>query len=442
MKHRWIALLCALTLLVVTAIRAQDSYPPEVDIAMDDLNARLRTNYRLGALVNWYWEERVFPDASMGCPVRGVEYAQVETGGFAIFLTLGSQIYEYRAAINSNAVSFCGSRRAQPQPTPVGRATRTPGNWEYSAVRGQYYPALAWSPTGRWIAVAGAASGATGTIYLYTPDDLDLTPTELTFAQPVTALDLWAGANGVYLVTGGAGGALGLLPTDPTGGALIEMRTEALTTRVNAVGISPDGSVIASSHLAADPAAPAQINLWNATNGELLTSIEAPSPITSLDFGGALLAAGTATGRLLLVDYATGTTIAEIGQSTDAAALVSFSPVGTPLAVASGTQVTLWDVTDPANINAQQTFTADYPIHTLTFNPDGTRLATAGGDDNLPSVSASVIRVWDVTTGEAAATLRAHTNTVNAIAYSPDGTRMASVSADGTLRVWRFGPIP
>lgn len=228
----------------------------------------------------------------------------------------------------------------------------------------------------------------------------------------------------------------------PASGALIEMRTEALTTRVNAVSISPDGSVIASANRTADPAEPARINLWNATNGELLASIDASSPITSLDFGGALLAAGTENGRLLLVDYATGTTIAEIGQSAAASALVSFSPDGMTLAVAIGTQVTLWDSTDPANISAQQTFSADYPIHTLTFNPDGTRLATAGGDENLPSVSASVIRVWDVTTGETAATLRAHTNTVYGIAYSPDGTRMASVSADGTLRVWRFGPIP
>ena len=95
MKHRWIALLCAFTLFVVTAIRAQDSYPPELDIAMADLNTLPGIHFRLRALVIWYWEERVFPDEFMGCPLRGVDSAQLETAGFVICLRLGSRGEEF-----------------------------------------------------------------------------------------------------------------------------------------------------------------------------------------------------------------------------------------------------------------------------------------------------------------------------------------------------------
>ena len=220
------------------------------------------------------------------------------------------------------------------------------------------------------------------------------------------------------------------------------MKADARTCMVAAVCSRPDGSVIASANEAT-----MLIQLWNATSAEPLRSIETSAAITSLDFSstGTLLAAGMANGRLLLVDYGAGTITTEIGQSdevTDAAlTVVSFSPVASRLAVATGTRITVWDVADPENLVMAQTISTDIPIRTLAFSPDGSRIAAAGGSLDAQSVVTSVIRLWDLASGENTATLRAHTGAVNSIAFSPDGTRLASVSYDATLRVWRFGPM-
>jgi WD40 repeat protein len=47
----------------------------------------------------------------------------------------------------------------------------------------------------------------------------------------------------------------------------------------------------------------------------------------------------------------------------------------------------------------------------------------------------NVVRVWDVESGQALATLAGHRSTVNTVAVLPDG-RVVSGSNDNTLRVW------
>jgi WD40 repeat protein len=65
----------------------------------------------------------------------------------------------------------------------------------------------------------------------------------------------------------------------------------------------------------------------------------------------------------------------------------------------------------------------------LTFSPDGTVLATAGGDGN--------IRLWETATQqETGAPMTADTQPVYAAAFSPDGTTLATAGGDGTVRTW------
>jgi WD40 repeat protein len=64
----------------------------------------------------------------------------------------------------------------------------------------------------------------------------------------------------------------------------------------------------------------------------------------------------------------------------------------------------------------------------IAFNPDGTRLATAGVD--------GMARVWDTASGQELLTLSGHTGQVWGVTFSPDGTRLATASADGTAKVW------
>jgi WD40 repeat protein len=74
------------------------------------------------------------------------------------------------------------------------------------------------------------------------------------------------------------------------------------------------------------------------------------------------------------------------------------------------------------------------PIRTLSFSPDGSRLAS-GGDDG-------VVRLHDPKTGALLQKLVGHTDRVYGLAWSPDGKRLLSGSWDRTGRIWSASGQP
>jgi DNA-binding beta-propeller fold protein YncE len=89
-----------------------------------------------------------------------------------------------------------------------------------------------------------------------------------------------------------------------------------------------------------------------------------------------------------------------------------------------------WDAATGRETLAHEGQPHDF-VMAAAFSPDGSRVASAAWDSNLP------IRVQDVTTGRETLTLKGHMGHVRCIAFSPDGRRIASASYDdGTVRVW------
>jgi WD40 repeat protein/DNA-binding Xre family transcriptional regulator len=67
-------------------------------------------------------------------------------------------------------------------------------------------------------------------------------------------------------------------------------------------------------------------------------------------------------------------------------------------------------------------------LKSITWSPDGTKIATASRDTTL--------KIWNVDTGECLAVLFGHKSTVRAVAWSPDGKKILSGSRDKTLKIW------
>jgi len=77
--------------------------------------------------------------------------------------------------------------------------------------------------------------------------------------------------------------------------------------------------------------------------------------------------------------------------------------------------------------------TDSLPGHTeallhVTFSPDGTQLASGGGD--------TTVRFWDTSTRTPRHVCRGHRNHVLCTAWAPDGLRFASGDKNGEIRIW------
>ena len=70
----------------------------------------------------------------------------------------------------------------------------------------------------------------------------------------------------------------------------------------------------------------------------------------------------------------------------------------------------------------------------LIFSPDGNRLITITYD--------SILKVWDIASGQETLTLKGNQRMVTDLAFSRDGHRLISVSGDMTVRIWDATPSP
>ena len=75
----------------------------------------------------------------------------------------------------------------------------------------------------------------------------------------------------------------------------------------------------------------------------------------------------------------------------------------------------------------------DAGVTSVCISPDG-RLVAAGSLD-------TVVRIWDVQTGQLVERLKGHRDSVYSVAFTPDGKGLVSGSLDKTLKYWDVRPI-
>ena len=94
--------------------------------------------------------------------------------------------------------------------------------------------------------------------------------------------------------------------------------------------------------------------------------------------------------------------------------------------------VHIWDAASGAEVQVIPQ-TAGEDVTTLSFSPDGRRLASAGFD--------AKVKIWDTETGQELLTLSGHKSWIWKMHFSPDGKRILSCGRDRTVRIWDGRPL-
>lgn len=84
-------------------------------------------------------------------------------------------------------------------------------------------------------------------------------------------------------------------------------------------------------------------------------------------------------------------------------------------------------------VNIPESDNIDAAVTSVCLSPDG-RLVAASSLD-------TIVRIWDVRTGQLIECLKGHRDSVYSVAFMPDGQGLISGSLDKTLKYWDVRPI-
>ena len=174
------------------------------------------------------------------------------------------------------------------------------------------------------------------------------------------------------------------------------------------------------------------ISLWNLQNESKITLRGHRDTVNSVAYSpnGKTLASGGDDWTLRLWDTTRGENTATLKHVVDrtkyAVTAVAFSPDGQILATAA-IHIKLWNLRNQAEI---ATLRRDNYVRALDFSSDGRFLAA--GDQGGPRN----VKVWDVSTRQAVASMQADSKAVYSVVFSPDDRLLASAGYDGIIKLW------
>jgi uncharacterized repeat protein (TIGR02543 family) len=202
-------------------------------------------------------------------------------------------------------------------------------------------------------------------------------------------------------------------------------QTATNSDRINTCLFSHDGSkFIAGS-------SDRLINIWNASDGTLLQTLDANAPevhdssVESLAINPAGTKLVSVNNRQVKLWTLPAGTLQTLSGHTDWVVGCAFSPSGNMFATASfDTTIKVWN----SSGTLIKTFTSPAQKRCVVFSPDGSMLASAGGDNVV-----TIRRTSDWSTVN---TLTGHSDSIYAIAWSPNGAYIGTGSYDQTAKVW------
>ncbi len=145
-------------------------------------------------------------------------------------------------------------------------------------------------------------------------------------------------------------------------------------------------------------------------------------------------------GEVRVWDAANGTLLRVLTHKSARSSVnqVAFAPGSAVLASVALDSVILWDVVRGKAIRTLKLDDPERLFRHLAFGPNGALLAAATMRN--ARVPESQVLLWEVATGQVAATLTGYLGAVTSVAFAPDGTLLASAATDGTVRLWGARP--
>ena len=220
---------------------------------------------------------------------------------------------------------------------------------------------------------------------------------------------------------------------EPTEFATQPLNLTGQTMRLHAVAISPDGKLLASG--AGMLGERGELIVRDLESGKPLFREFFSRGVRSVDFSptARLLAAGTFTNEVVLVDLAKMQIQARWVAHDRGINSVKFSPDGHLLATGSlGSAVKLWEVAKligkaPPPSDAIKLQGHKNQVFTVAFSPDGKTLVSAGRDKQVV--------FWNVANGELQRDAILLPSEIEGVAVSPDGQTVAAACWDGKIRL-------
>jgi WD40 repeat protein len=167
------------------------------------------------------------------------------------------------------------------------------------------------------------------------------------------------------------------------------------------------------------------IRIWDLTIGVCLKALEGHEDVVNdVAFSGSQLASASRDGTVKIWDTTSGACLRTLADNSCAVTMVAFS--SNLVAASSIGRITkIWNADSGMCVFTLHTNV--YTYTSLAFSPDSTQLALTLDES---------VEIWDVNNGTCLQKLVGHTDTVHSVIFSRDATWLASASADRTVKIW------